>query len=121
FDACLRQYGALRVQSLTEMMDVARLLLHRATPLGPRLAVMTVSGGAGVLIADASEPRGLELPPLKEDMKRALQPVLPAFVHPANPLDITGNVLQDTPMIGSTIQALAKDRDTHAIVLFIGM
>jgi len=121
YDACLSQHGALRVESLTEMMDAARLLLHKATPLGPKLAVMTVSGGAGVLIADACEPRGLQLPPLKADIEKALMPVLPSFVHPANPLDITGNVLQDTPMIGRAMQCLAADKDTHAIVLFIGM
>lgn len=121
YEACLQQHGALRVRSLTEMMDAARLLLHDAAPAGPRLAVMTVSGGAGVLIADASEPLGLQLPALKPEVAQALVPVLPSFVHPSNPLDITGNVLQDTPMIGRAIQALATDTDTHAIVLFIGM
>lgn len=121
YDACLAQYGALRVQSLTEMMDAARLQLPKATPLGPRLAVMTVSGGAGVLIADACEPYGMQLPALKPEIAAALKPVLPSFVHPSNPLDITGNVLQDTPMIGRAMQALATDRDVHGIVLFIGM
>ena len=121
YGACLSQHGAMRVQSLTEMMDAARLLLHKATPLGPQLAVMTVSGGAGVLIADACEPRGLQLPQLRPDVQAALVPVLPSFVHPANPLDITGNVLQDTPMIGRAMQCLAADKDTSAIVLFIGM
>lgn len=121
YDACLQQHGALRVRSLTEMMDTARLLLHDATPLGPRLAVMTVSGGAGVLIADACEPQGLQLPALKDAVAEALRPVLPSFVHPSNPLDITGNVLQDTPMIARAMQALSTDRDLHGIVLFIGM
>lgn len=121
YDACLQQYGALRVRSLTEMMDAARLLLQKATPLGPRLAVMSVSGGAGVLIADACEPHGLQLPALPDSVKAALTPVLPAFVHPSNPLDITGNVLQDTPMIARAMQALSSDRDLHGIVLFIGM
>lgn len=121
YETCLRQHGALRVRSLTEMMDTARLLLHKATPLGPRLAVMTVSGGAGVLIADASEPLGLQLPDLKSDIAQALAPVLPSFVHASNPLDITGNVLQDTSMISRAMRALATDRDTHGIVLFIGL
>lgn len=121
YDACLRQYGALRVRSLTEMMDAARLLLHDAAPLGPKLAVMSVSGGAGVLIADACESLNLQLPALKPEVAQALVPVLPSFVHPSNPLDITGNVLQDTPMISRAMQALATDRDTHGIVLFIGM
>lgn len=121
YDTCLRQHGALRVRSLTEMMDAARLLLHNAAPKGPRLAVMTVSGGAGVLIADACEPLGLELPSLQPAVAQSLVPVLPSFVHPSNPLDITGNVLQDTPMISRAMQCLANDRETHGIVLFIGM
>src|SRR5690606_23387715 len=95
--------------------------LHSATPLGNQLAVMTVSGGAGVLIADACEPLGLQLPKLKPEVTEVLVPVLPSFVHPSNPLDITGNVLQDTAMIARTMQALSNDKDIHGIVLFIGM
>lgn len=121
YDACLHQYGALRVDSLTEMMDAARIFLHRASPAGRRLAVMTVSGGAGVLIADACEPLGLQLPPLAPETVETLRPVLPSFVHPTNPLDITGNVLQDTPMIGQSLRALAADPGIDGIVLFIGM
>ncbi|MVW70987.1 acetate--CoA ligase family protein [Bordetella sp. 15P40C-2] len=121
YDACLNQYGALRVDSLTEMMDAARIFLHRATPLGRRLAVMSVSGGAGVLIADACESLGLSLPSLEAPTVQALTPVLPAFVHPANPLDITGNVLQDTAVIGGAFRALAADPGIDGIVLFIGM
>jgi len=121
YDACLHQYGALRVDSLTEMMDAARIFLHRATPSGPKLAVMTVSGGAGVLIADACEPLGLALPALAPATVDALAPVLPSFVHPANPLDITGNVLQDTGMIGKALRVLATDPGIDGIVLFIGM
>lgn len=121
YDACLQQSGALRVTSLTAMMDAARLLLHGATPLGNQLAVMTVSGGAGVLIADACETLGMQLPKLSPEVTRALIPVLPSFVHPSNPLDITGNVLQDTPMIARAMEALSTNKDIHGIVLFIGM
>lgn len=121
YDACLRQYGALRVDSLTEMMDAARIFLHGATPPGPRLAVVTVSGGAGVLIADACEPLGLVLPELAPATVQGLRPVLPSFVHPANPLDITGNVLQDTKSIGQSLRVLATDPGIDGIVFFIGM
>lgn len=121
YEACLRQYGALRVDSLTEMMDAARIFLHRAVPLGPKLAVMSVSGGAGVLIADACDALGLTLPVLSPSTVQALTPVLPDFVHPANPLDITGNVLQNTAMIGASFRALAADPGIDGIVLFVGM
>lgn len=121
YDACLAQYGAIRVESLTEMMDVARLLTLSATPNGRRLGVMSVSGGAGVLIADACEPLDLTLPAPSEATRQTLAGMLPAFVHPANPLDITGNVLQDTSVIARTMQTLTQAREVDAIVLFIGM
>ena len=118
YDACLQQHGALRVESLSEMMDTARLFLFGAVPRGGKLAVMTVSGGAGVLIADACDSQGLSLPPFAPATLAALRPALPAFVHPANPLDITGNVVQDTASIA---KAMAQDPGVDAIVLFVGM
>lgn len=121
YDACLRQHGALRVDSLGQMIDAARLFLYDSVPRGNRIAVMSVSGGAGVLIADEAEPWGLQLPGLAPATARALAPVLPSFVKAANPLDLTGNVVQDTDSISRALQAVAADPGTDAIVLFVGL
>ncbi|WP_439811208.1 acetate--CoA ligase family protein [Bordetella bronchiseptica] len=121
YDACLRQHGALRVDSLGQMMDAARLYLFDSVPQGRRIAVMSVSGGAGVLIADEAERCGLALPPLAEATASALAPVLPSFVQAANPLDLTGNVVQDTASIGQALEAVARDPGNDAIVLFVGL
>ncbi|AZW33061.1 acetate--CoA ligase family protein [Bordetella bronchiseptica] len=121
YDACLRQHGALRVDSLGQMMDAARLYLFDSVPQGRRIAVMSVSGGAGVLIADEAERWGLALPPLAEHTASALAPVLPSFVQAANPLDLTGNVVQDTASIGRALEAVARDPGNDAIVLFVGL
>lgn len=121
YDACLRQHGALRVDSLSQMMDVARLFLFDSVPQGGRLAVMSVSGGAGVLIADEAEGWGLELPALAPQTAEALAPVLPSFVKAANPLDLTGNVVQDTASISRALEAVARDPGNDAIVLFVGL
>jgi acyl-CoA synthetase (NDP forming) len=121
YDACLTQCGALRVDSLTDMMDVARLFLFDSVPRGKRLAVMSVSGGAGVLIADEAEGLGLAVPPFAETTLAALKPVLPAFGHPANPLDLTGNVVQNTGSIARAFAAVGADDNVDAIVLFVGL
>ncbi|MDF3862134.1 acetate--CoA ligase family protein [Achromobacter denitrificans] len=121
YDACLRQHGALRVDSLGQMMDVARLFLFDSVPQGKRLAVMSVSGGAGVLIADEAERWDLALPVLAPRTAEALAPVLPSFVKAANPLDLTGNVVQDTPSISRALEAVASDPGNDAIVLFVGL
>jgi acyl-CoA synthetase (NDP forming) len=121
YDACLAQGGALRVDSLTAMMDVARLFLFDSVPSGTRLAVMSVSGGAGVLIADEAEVQGLSLPAFSARTVDALRPVLPSFAQPANPVDLTGNVVQNTPSISQAFAAVGGDPNVDAIVLFVGL
>ena len=57
FDALLARYGAVRVRSIEELIDfghAASILLPDRLPKGPRLAVVTASGGFGVLLADAA-------------------------------------------------------------------
>lgn len=121
YAACLAQGGALRVDSLTDMMDVARLFLFDSVPAGTRLAVMSVSGGAGVLIADEAEAQGLTLPAFSKATVAALRPVLPSFSQPANPVDLTGNVVQNTASIGQAFAAVGADPNVDAVVLFVGL
>ncbi|MDO8767672.1 MAG: acetate--CoA ligase family protein [Burkholderiaceae bacterium] len=121
YDSCLRQHGAMRVESLSEMIDAARLFLYRSVPRGPRLAVMSVSGGAGVMIADAADALGMRLPAFEESTTRELRAVLPPFVHPSNPVDLTGNVVQDRSMISGALKSVAADPGIDAVVLFVGM
>jgi acyl-CoA synthetase (NDP forming) len=121
YDACLAQCGALRVDSLSAMMDVARLYLFDSVPRGTRVAVLSVSGGAGVLIADEAESLGLDVARFDEATLAALKPVLPAFAHPANPLDLTGNVVQNTASISQAFAAVGADENVDAIVLFVGL
>lgn len=121
YDACLRQCGALRVDSLSSMIDAARLYLFDSAPQGSRLAVMSVSGGAGVLIADESDELGMTLPTFEPATCEALRPLLPSFARPANPLDLTGNVVQNTASISKALAAVAQDPGVDAIVLFVGL
>jgi acyl-CoA synthetase (NDP forming) len=121
YEACLAQGGALRVDSLTAMMDVARLFLFDSVPRGNRLAVMSVSGGAGVLIADEAEALGLTVPAFGDATLAALKPVLPSFAQPANPLDLTGNVVQNTGSISQAFAAVGADPNVDAVVLFVGL
>src|SRR5690606_7996197 len=56
-DAVLRRYGALRVHSVEEMLDVghaASMLLPNRLPKGKRVTVVAASGGFGIMMADAS-------------------------------------------------------------------
>lgn len=122
YQSILDECGITRVASLTEMVDVARLILSDSPPARVnRLGVVTVSGGAGVLICDAARDAGLTVFDLPPDLSAALDPILPTFVRRQNPIDVTGAVVSNTAMLDQIIAALARSETCDAIVLFFGL
>lgn len=60
FDGLLRQAGALRAQNLEEFFDLAKAFGRLDLPKGNRVAIITMSGGEGVIGMDACEALGLQ-------------------------------------------------------------
>ncbi len=121
YQACFDQYGAIRVASVTEMIDAAKLVLHNAVPSEGRIGVLSVSGGAGVLLADAIEAAGLGFPKFSAETATALAATLPGFSKPQNPVDLTANVLSNTGMFRSTLSIVSAAPELDACILFIGL
>jgi acetate---CoA ligase (ADP-forming) len=64
WDALIRQAGAIRVDSLEEMIDTLKLLLFTRPGTGRRLALMAMTGGPSVVITDAFTKAGFSVPEL---------------------------------------------------------
>ena len=67
FDAILQEFGAIRVYSIEELLDVTLMLASAGKakiPAGPGVGIVTFGGGNGVLGADQCENVGLTVPPL---------------------------------------------------------
>lgn len=87
-DALLAQAGVLRATSVEELFDMAMAFTTRSAPRSRRAAVLTNSGGPGILAADAMEPQGLELVELSEATVERLRPLFPPEASLRNPLDM---------------------------------
>ena len=98
YDAVLRQHGAFRARSTEEMLDIAYACRPRIFPTGRKLGVVTISGGAGVLIADAAADAGLKISPMPAEAQEELKAVLP-FAAPRNPIDVTAQFFNDLSLI----------------------
>ncbi|HVD29645.1 MAG TPA: GNAT family N-acetyltransferase, partial [Mycobacteriales bacterium] len=59
--ALFERSGVIRVDTLTELFDVAQLLAYQPLPTGRRVAAVTNSSALGVLVGDACVGAGLEL------------------------------------------------------------
>ncbi len=61
-EAVMSEFGVVRARNSEEMLDIAHTATRKIYPARNTLGVITVSGGAGVLISDTAESVGLAMP-----------------------------------------------------------
>ena len=81
-----------------------------------RIAVVTTSGGSGILAADALEAHRLALAALAPETTAALDEIVPAFGSTANPVDVTASVMSNGTLFDRTLDAIADDPGVDGIV-----
>jgi acyl-CoA synthetase (NDP forming) len=117
YDAVLRQHGAWRVKSTEEMLDIAIACRPRIYPAGKRLGLVTISGGAGVLMADAAEDHGLDVAPMPVDAQAEMKEILP-FAAPRNPVDVTAQFFNDLSLVPRFTKAMLEKGGYDALIGF---
>jgi acyl-CoA synthetase (NDP forming) len=85
------------------------------------VAIVTSSGGAGALAADACERRGLGLATLKPATVHGLRTLVPDFGSLANPVDITAQVFAGDPTeaLARIVEAVAADAGVGQVLLVL--
>jgi acetyltransferase len=114
--AAFAQAGIIEARSGLEMMDVARALDAQPLPAGPRVAIVTNSGGTGVELADLLADEGLEVPELSAGLQRELRSHLPAFASPRNPIDMTPVWARFAELYPMLVERLARCGEVDAVV-----
>jgi acyl-CoA synthetase (NDP forming) len=118
YDAAFRQFGAYRAETTEEMLDVAYAATRRIYPTAGRLGIVTISGGAGVLMSDAAEKHGLDVAPMPEDAQRRLKEMMP-FAATRNPVDTTGQFFNDMSIVTRYLRVMLTEGNYDAIVCFV--
>ena len=99
YDTALRQVGAIRVNTWQELFEVPRTLLFQPLPAGNRFAVITLTGGQGVIAADAASASGLSVARFSSDTVGKLSALFPRLG--GNPVDI-GPAMSDSRSMSSS-------------------
>jgi len=95
YDAALRQCGAIRVHTIEELFDLCKGFLYTPPLKGHRVAIVTNSGGPGVLAADRAEDVGLDVAEPGPALKKKLSKFLPSHCALKNPIDLTVEGTED--------------------------
>jgi acyl-CoA synthetase (NDP forming) len=115
--ALVQHEAVLLVDSFDEWVDVTTLLCHYPDPPRGGLGVITNSGAFRGIAFDLCEELGLALPALTPATQAALRPVIPAFAHPANPLDVTAQTAFQFDLLGQGIKPLIDDPAIGSLVV----
>jgi len=117
YRALFRQRGILEVEDVQDLADYSRAFLGGREPRGPRVGVVTISGGAGVVMADACAELGLATPPLSARSAQKLREIVPAFGSIENPVDVTGNIFNDPRVLPAVLRVVADDENVDSLVV----
>lgn len=114
FSGACRQAGITRARTVEEAFEAAAAFATQPLPRGPRTLVFTVAGGWGVLTADACIEAGLELIELPDDLREAIDGMVPSRWSRGNPIDLAGGETRDT--IPEVLERMAAHPDVDAII-----
>jgi acetyltransferase len=87
YRAAFSQAGAIRAESLSQLIGLARVFTTQPYPKGNRLGILTTSGSLGALATDAAVSSGLTVPPLSSLMVKRVREISPDWMNVRNPLD----------------------------------
>ncbi|MBR0776879.1 acetate--CoA ligase family protein [Bradyrhizobium diazoefficiens] len=117
YDAVFAKYGFIVSNDLDEALTIAALLASNPLPKGDRVAVVTVSGGAGIWGADAVALQGLRVPELSGLVQAEIKQLMPSYGTARNPIDVTAQGVTSGGLQKSVDLLTASDEVDAILVL----
>ncbi len=123
------QAGIVEASDFKQMMDLCRTLgmvPPRAPDRPGRVAVLTFSGGAGIVSADFLDASGLEMAELSAATKKDIGRLFPAWMPVNNPVDLWPAMERhaggDVAVISAALAAAFADPQVDAVFIhaFVG-
>ena len=126
YRTAFEQSGVIRAHSIEELIDLLKVFSAfpqaRITPgTRGRVAILSHSGGAGVLMGDTCFNEGLDIAAPSDRLTRALQTQLPSYAALQNPIDMTANVVFDPVLMVGTMREVVESGEYDASLLCVNL
>lgn len=119
YEALFRRTGLRRAHTVEDLLELGRVFSTGARSRGRKLLLASISGGVGVIMAEAAVRAGLTLPPISAGCAAALRARLP-FLSPSNPLDVTGQGGADFALLRDALEMGGEDTGADMVICFLG-
>lgn len=117
YDAIFEQCGVMRVDTMEELFDYVKGFSSQPLPRGKNVAIVTNSGGPGILATDSCIRHGLNIAPLSRQTVKTLRKVLPQTASLHNPVDLVAEAQAE--QYEATLKAVLKDKKVHSAIVIL--
>lgn len=117
WSAAFRRAGMAEVEDFDALLETAGLFAKAPRPKARGVAIVTPSGGAGIMAADHAEALGLDMPQPAPETERVLRGAIPDFGAPRNPCDLTAQVATNPAMFDACMDAMLADAQYGVVVM----
>lgn len=111
----MEKCGIVSFKDQDELCQAAIAFAKQPLPKGKRVAIVTNSGGPGIIATDGCIEAGLELAPLSDDTRKVLRNDLFPEATVSNPVDVLATATPEH--YGLTLRELMKDPDIDSILV----
>lgn len=120
YDAMFKQFGVIRAERYSDLLDIPLALSRGRRLKGPRVAIITSTGGAASLLADAAGMLGLETPPPDAATAAKLETLaIEGATLDRNPIDVTlAGVKPET--FRAVLEAVTASPTYDAVAVVLG-
>ena len=119
--AFFEAYNVVRAGDGQELLELLRVFERTPAGHGKRLAILSHSGGAGVMAADAAQIAGADIAPLPDDLVERLAGILPSFASFKNPLDMTGGASLNGKLMADCLREVLSHSAFDAALLCVNL
>ncbi|WP_135467261.1 acetate--CoA ligase family protein [Crenalkalicoccus roseus] len=109
WSAAFRRAGMVEVEDFDALLETAGLFAKAPPPKAKGVAIITPSGGAGIMAADHAEALGLDMPQPLPETEAVLRAAIPDFGAPRNPCDLTAQVASNPASYDACMEAMLAD------------
>lgn len=119
YDAAFARAGVARAASLAELSDLACLHALGDRIGGSSCAIISISGAAGAILADALALGGGAVPTLPASIQQELSALIPGHSMVSNPIDTTGNIVNANDFLADCIRLALQPDEVDVVLLYL--
>ncbi len=121
YGAAFKQSGIIRARDSEELADLVKGFSRLPLPKGDRIALLTYTGGGGVMAVDRMVGLKLPISPLSSQALGKFSPLVPSWLPLGNPIDMWTSVMKfgAKPMYQTYLETLLQDEEVDAVFCII--